>query len=178
MARESIERRKDPGILNKWIPVGLVVFLWAVQALSTYLWLSANQFAIGWDRPKHLVSTLIFDRMLRPLNIVTLFEVFSLNIGYYPPLFPLSVVPLYRIFGVSADVAGMVNVVYMLILLLSLYGTGSSARSVLLLPGVPERVRSCHGNQRDPRRLGAARRPGMGLRPQLQGGGQSQPADA
>ena len=124
MARESIEKREDPGSLDKWIPVGLIVLLWAVHAISTYLWLSANQFAVGWDRPKHLVSTLIFDRMLRPLNIVTLFEVFSLNIGYYPPLFPLSVVPLYRTFGVSADVAGMVNVVYMLILLLSLYGIG------------------------------------------------------
>lgn len=76
------------------------------------------------DRPKHLVSSLIFDDTLRPVSVTTLFQVFTANLGYYPPLFPLSMIPLYRLFGVSADVAGMVNVIYMGVFLLSLYGIG------------------------------------------------------
>ena len=46
--------------------------------------------------------------MLQHVDIQSLFHVFSINLGYYPPLFPLSAVPLYRVFGVSADVAAMV----------------------------------------------------------------------
>lgn len=104
---------------------GLWVFLlWGLHTVGLYFWLAANRFAEGWDRPKHLVSTLIFNDILQPVDVVTLFRVFSLNIGYYPPLYPLSVVPLYRLFGVSADVAGMVNAFYLLVLLGSLYGIG------------------------------------------------------
>ena len=124
-ASHSVTQSLTTSPRRRWLPAALVVLLWAFHSVGVYLWLSANQFAVGWDRPKHLVSTLIFDEILRPVNIVTLFQVFSLNIGYYPPLFPLSAVPLYRIFGTSADVAAMVNVIYMLILLLSLYGIGA-----------------------------------------------------
>jgi 4-amino-4-deoxy-L-arabinose transferase-like glycosyltransferase len=107
-----------------------VFALWAVHTAALYLWLHANLFTTGWDRPKHLVSTLIFDQTLHPVNLVTLFKVFSLNLGYYPPLFPLSAVPLYRLFGVSSTVAGMVNAGYMLILLFSVYAIGQRLYNV------------------------------------------------
>ena len=124
MSWEQREERNDASRRCDRVALALVILLWVFHAVCTYLWLSANQFAVGWDRPKHLVTTLIFDQLLQHVDIQSLFQVFSLNLGYYPPLFPLSVVPLYRVFGVSADVAALVNVFYMLILLLSLYGIG------------------------------------------------------
>ncbi len=110
--------------------IAAVFALWVVHAAALYLWLNSNLFATGWDRPKHLVSTLIFDQALHPVSVVTLFKVFSLNLGYYPPLFPLSVVPLYRLFGVSPTAAGMVNAGYMLVLLFSAYAIGRRLYSV------------------------------------------------
>src|SRR4030043_1296752 len=48
---------------------------------------------------------------------------------YRPPLFMLSSLPLYFVFGRSTDVAAMTNILYLIILVLSVYGIGRRIHS-------------------------------------------------
>ncbi len=102
--------------------VALVALL-AFHGLSNWLWLSANETILGWDRPSHLEKTLIYNDILRSLDPRTLFVALTWQ-GYRPPLLFLTAVMLYRLLGVSSDVALMSNVPYWAILIFSVYGLG------------------------------------------------------
>jgi 4-amino-4-deoxy-L-arabinose transferase-like glycosyltransferase len=92
------------------------------------VWLAANATSTGWDRPKQLLYLLTYDRILKHVDAVSLFRAVTFNDGkwsYYPPLFHFSALPWQRLLGVSEDVAAMTNVIYIAILLLSVYGIGA-----------------------------------------------------
>jgi hypothetical protein len=105
-----------------------LAFLWLFHAVNNWFWLAANATSTGWDRPKQLLYLLTYDRILEHVDIVSLFQAVTFNDGkwsYYPPLFHFSALPWQRLLGVSEDVAAMTNVIYMAILLLSVYGIGT-----------------------------------------------------
>ena len=105
-----------------------MAFLWLFHAMNNWFWLAANATSTGWDRPKQLLYLLTYDGILEHVDIVSLFQAVTFNDGkwsYYPPLFHFSALPWQRLFGVSEDVAAMTNVIYMAILLLSVYGIGA-----------------------------------------------------
>lgn len=99
--------------------VGLVVFHW----VNNWAFVSSQVTILGWDRPAHLIRGLIYNDMLQRINLRSLFEVLTWSWNR-PPLAHLITVPLYRLFGVSTDVALMRNCVFVAILLLSVYGIG------------------------------------------------------
>jgi len=107
--------------LAPWL---LILGLVAFQAVNNWLWLTKNVVIPGWDRPAHLGRSLAYYATLTPLSWQGLFKA-SVQDPIRPPLPFVSAVPLYWVFGTSADVATMVNVVYWLILLASVYGLGA-----------------------------------------------------
>lgn len=94
---------------------------WVFHVINTWAWLSANVILTRWDSPQLLVKPLVFNDLLQNLSLTSLFNVMVWD-TYKPPLLTLSAVPLYRLFGLSSDVAVMVNVFYMGILIAAVYG--------------------------------------------------------
>jgi 4-amino-4-deoxy-L-arabinose transferase-like glycosyltransferase len=106
--------------LAPWLLIGgLVLF----HAINNWIWLTTNVTILGWDVPSHLGTSFIYNSMLQPLSPRTLFEAITWHPNR-PPLYFLSAVPLFRIFGLSADVGTMVNTVYLAVLFGSVYGIG------------------------------------------------------
>lgn len=101
----------------------MVILLAAFHLANNWIYLSKRVVIRGWDRPAHLVRTLIYNDILREVNVRTLFEAMTWSWNR-PPLRHLSAVPFYRVFGTSTDVALMSNAVFMVILFLSVYGIG------------------------------------------------------
>ena len=101
----------------------LLMALVAFHAFHNWRWLAANVTLLGWDVPSHLGTSFIYDGLLDPFTPKTLFA----SVVWHPnrpPLFFLSAIPLYRLFGLSADVGIMVNVLYLAVLFGSVYGIG------------------------------------------------------
>lgn len=101
----------------------LLVALIALHITINWRWLSTNVTCVGWDRMDHLVTTLVYNDILKRVNLRSLFAALTWS-NYYPPFVHLSVLPFYKIFGISMDTAVEVNFVYLAILLLATYGIG------------------------------------------------------
>ncbi len=104
-------------------PLLLVLGLSLFHAVNNWIWLSKNLIPQGWDRIGALVNSLYYHRTLSHLSLQTLFRAITQD-EYRPPLFGLTMAGMYRLFGVSADVAVMANVAYMVVLLAATYGIG------------------------------------------------------
>jgi len=112
------------GLLQqRWHQV-LLGLLIAAQLAVNRAWLSTNLVLLGWDRPRHLIESLVYNDILRQVSPRTLFEAW-VHSGYYPPLFHWAMVAFYRLFGISMDVAASVNMVFLVVLLVAVYGIGS-----------------------------------------------------
>lgn len=113
---------------SRWVvllaPWALILAVVAFEAANNWVWLSRNSVIPGWDRPAHLGRSLAYYAALTPLTWQGLFKASVLD-PIRPPLFPASATPLYWLFGLSEDVATMVNIVYWLVLLASVYGLGT-----------------------------------------------------
>jgi 4-amino-4-deoxy-L-arabinose transferase-like glycosyltransferase len=109
---------------HRLLPWILILGLVAFHAANNWLWLEKNVVIPGWDRPAHLGRSLAYFARLTPLSWQGLFQA-SVQDTIRPPFFFASATPLYWIFGTYSDVATMVNVVYWLILVASVYGLGA-----------------------------------------------------
>jgi 4-amino-4-deoxy-L-arabinose transferase-like glycosyltransferase len=108
---------------QRWHQV-LLGLLIAAQLAANRAWLSTNLVLLGWDRPRHLIESLVYNDILRQVSPQSLFEAW-VHSGYYPPLFHLAMVGFYKLFGISMDVAASVNMVFLVVLLVAAYGIGS-----------------------------------------------------
>jgi 4-amino-4-deoxy-L-arabinose transferase-like glycosyltransferase len=108
---------------GRWLGLAAVCGLVLFHAANNWAFVSAQVTILGWDRPAHLVRTLIYNDMLAQVNLRSLFEVLTWSWNR-PPFSHLLTVPLYRLFGVSTDVALMKNAIFVAVLLLSVYGIG------------------------------------------------------
>ena len=68
----------------------------------------------GWDQSVHSILSLAY---FRGYDIQT-------TSNFYPPGFHLTISPLYALFGESYDVGCFINIIFLGILLLSIYGIG------------------------------------------------------
>jgi len=109
--------------LERWLPLGLVAGLVLFHAINNWLWLSKNLVIRGWDRIGALVNSLFYYDTLSNLNLAALFKA-TVQDEIRPPLFGLSMALMYGPFGISPDVAVMVNMVYWVLLLGASYGLG------------------------------------------------------
>jgi hypothetical protein len=113
------EAKRRGRLLSLAAVLGLVAF----QIYNNWVFVTKQVTILGWDRPAHLVRTLIYNDMLQAVNIRSIFEVLTWSWNR-PPLSHLVAVPLYRLFGASTDVALMGNAVFVAMLLFSAYGIG------------------------------------------------------
>ncbi|HJX39239.1 MAG TPA: glycosyltransferase family 39 protein [Anaerolineae bacterium] len=102
----------------------LLGLLIAAHLAINWAWLSTNVVILGWDRPRHLIESLVYNDILEQVTLRSLFEAWT-HSGYYPPLYHLAMVASYKLFGVSMDVAVSVNMVFLALLLIAAYGIGS-----------------------------------------------------
>ena len=108
---------------QQWHLVLLGVLI-AAQLAVNGAWLRTNVVLLGWDRPRHLIESLVYNDILQHVSLRSLFEAW-VHSGYYPPLFHWAMVAFYRVFGISMDVAASVNSVFLVVLLVAAYGIGS-----------------------------------------------------
>lgn len=99
---------------------GILSAIFVLNSVLAIYFLVRDTRPPSWDESLHLTLSLVYKELLVSGRILDIIRVSD----YYPPLFHLSTIPLY-IFGNSEDVATCVNLVYALILLLSIYGIGS-----------------------------------------------------
>jgi 4-amino-4-deoxy-L-arabinose transferase-like glycosyltransferase len=128
MVTENRATKSGPGAVKgflrqRWHQV-LLGLLIAAQLAVNRAWLSTNLVLLGWDRPRHLIESLVYNDILRQVSPQSLFEAW-VHSGYYPPLFHWAMVAFYRLFGISMDVAASVNMVFLVVLLVAAYGIGS-----------------------------------------------------
>lgn len=121
--RLGFTRERAGGFLVRQGHLVLLSLLISIQLAVNWAWLSTNVVIIGWDRPRHLIESLVYNDILEQVNLNSLFEA-QTHSGYYPPLFHWSMVAFYKLFGVSMDVAAMANMLFLVILLVSAYGVG------------------------------------------------------
>jgi 4-amino-4-deoxy-L-arabinose transferase-like glycosyltransferase len=101
----------------------LVVGLWLFHTIANWVWLSKNVVVSGYDPMGALINSLFYRGTLSEITFQTLFKA-SIQDQIRPPLFAGSMVMMYKLFGMSSDVAVMVNALYMAILLPASYGIG------------------------------------------------------
>jgi 4-amino-4-deoxy-L-arabinose transferase-like glycosyltransferase len=116
---ERFSKARKKGYLH----IIVLLFLFSFHVINNWIWAVSNVTLLGWDRSSHLAKTLIYDDILQHINIRTIFTALTWPWNR-PPLPFLSVVPFYRFFGTSTDIALMSNCVFLAILLLSVYGIG------------------------------------------------------
>lgn len=95
------------------------------HAVNNYVWLKRDTCPPYWDMAGHLLTSLRYLGILSGHNgnIVNAIRDF-LNVSPYPPLFHVSAIPLYVLFGTSEDIAVMSNILFLGILIFSTYGIG------------------------------------------------------
>ena len=98
-----------------WIYVILLFLLIAFHCVNNYIILSLDNTPLIYDANGFFQRSIGYYR-----NIKEIFSVRSAR----PPLFMLTSLPLYFLFGVTPDIAVMTNLVFLFILLLSVYGIG------------------------------------------------------
>ena len=99
-----------------WLGALFVLLLTALFAAANVHWLAANTVTYGWDRLDHLIASFVYRDILGELTPRSLLAALAYS-DYYPPLVHWGAVILYRLLGVSEDVAPLVNVFYLAVLL-------------------------------------------------------------
>lgn len=106
---------------------GALIALIAFGAGSVLYWLHLNVAPFGRDAGGHLATSLHYLPLLHAPSPRTFFEVMLVN-GYRPPLFYLTTLPFYALFGTHFDSALYANVGWLLLTLGSLYVLGRQLR--------------------------------------------------
>lgn len=101
----------------------LLAILLLAHIISNAVILAGDNTPLLWDGGDYFHKSLkYYDVFARPRpDFLSRFNTVS---TYRPPLVMLSSLPLYFLFGRSADVAVMTNFLFFFILLFSIYGTG------------------------------------------------------
>lgn len=119
---ESVLQVVTRSLRERWHVV-LLGILVAAQVAVNWAWLRTNVVILAWDRPRHLIESLVYNDILRQVTLRSMFEAWT-HSGYYPPLFHWAMVGFYKVFGVSMDVAAAVNTLFLIVLLVAAYGIG------------------------------------------------------
>lgn len=100
--------------LLKWEDYFLLLIVWIFHSVLNIWYILKDTRPPGWDQSVHSLLSLAY---FRGYDIQT-------TSNYYPPGFHLSIAPFYTLFGESYDVGCFVNIVFLGILLFSIYGIG------------------------------------------------------
>lgn len=139
----TVSYKQLKGQLDRYGPALLIATVVAWHGIHNWLWLTQNVVLYGWDKARHTAQSLAYNSMMTPLSLRSFFGVFVSD-TVRPPMGPLSAVPMYRLFGISGDVAAMVNIVYLVAILVAIWRLGVvlggrklGAMSVILVALLP-----------------------------------------
>jgi hypothetical protein len=108
------------------IALALLALLIVFHLVNNLLWQMSNVLVYSMDQMFHQVTSLAYYEILREsVNLHTLFSALTWS-DYYPPLVHLTVTVFYKLFGVSMDVAALSNSLWLVALLLAVYGISHS----------------------------------------------------
>jgi len=121
----------------------------ALYGLNIYCITSIDSTPPKWDEAVHLRDSFVFYNIISEpsqVNLQVIKEIINKSdhyplirpSGYYPPLAPVITSFLYFIFGVSAEVAVMCNLIFLIVLIFSVYkiGTLMFSKNIGLLASV------------------------------------------
>ena len=97
-AEGSNEERGLQPAFRRHIYLILIGLLWLVHIVMNWLWHRSNITILGWDRPGHLVRSLEHLKLMQPFSTMGLVDALTWP-SFLPPLFHLSVVGFYSVFG-------------------------------------------------------------------------------
>lgn len=105
-----------------WFLIPLVGFF----SINNVFWLKRNLLAIPppWDQAFYLYMSVRYLHAFQDGGFLALFKEFVHLSSTEAPLFPLTALPLYLVFGESRVVAHLTNAFYLLLLLLGVYLIG------------------------------------------------------
>ena len=99
-----------------------------VLALLTFggnlVWAFLDKAQPLWDSSRHFYIALSYWNALGFNAANWWLNVLNVE-PFYPPLYHLSLLPFFALFGFSVDTAVFVNSIYMLVIILSTYGIGT-----------------------------------------------------
>lgn len=112
----------SPNLNNKTI-IAFIVCIMLFHMSNNYVILSNDNTPLLWDGGDYFYKSLQYYNVFKEPgpDFISKFNGIS---TYRPPLLMLLSVPFYHVFGRSTDVAVMTNVLFLIILLLSVYGIG------------------------------------------------------
>lgn len=107
----------------------IITFIVSFYLVNNFVWLKLNTYPSGPDEPYHLTASLkIFKAITTAVTSNNIMNIFApppfVNTGHWPPFFHISSAILNIFLGTSYISSIMVNIVYFLILLFSIYFTG------------------------------------------------------
>ena len=97
---------KSPFILTAWS---------LVFCAFTLIWIFKNTVPPSWDQAHYLGASAYLENILRSQGILSFFFETTKILGTKAPLLPILTVPLYIIFGSSAQIALLVNILFFVI---------------------------------------------------------------
>jgi 4-amino-4-deoxy-L-arabinose transferase-like glycosyltransferase len=101
----------------------LLLIIAGVHGIINFMWLIKDRFPFGWDSAEYLTFSYQYHRLFASPGAGFINEFFNINLRR-PPLKLFVTSPFYGIFGLSPDVAVMTNIIFLIILLFSVYGIG------------------------------------------------------
>jgi 4-amino-4-deoxy-L-arabinose transferase-like glycosyltransferase len=122
---DSALSKKILGIPAGWI---LLLLLFCFHCINNAVILSKDNTPLVWDSGDYFNLSLKYFDVFSHIDgsFISRFNAVS---PYRPPLFLISSLPLYVLFGRSPDVAVMTNILYLAILIFSVYGIGKYLHS-------------------------------------------------
>ncbi|UCH89295.1 MAG: glycosyltransferase family 39 protein [Thermoplasmata archaeon] len=101
----------------------ILLIVTAIHGVNNYVWLTKDKMIQGWDAAQYLTYSYQYHLLFTDPTRNFFIDFFLIN-RQRPPLRLIITSPFYGIFGLSVDVAVMTNVIFMIILLFSVYGIG------------------------------------------------------
>ncbi|MCB4791197.1 MAG: glycosyltransferase family 39 protein [Elusimicrobia bacterium] len=102
-----------------------ILLIWVFYGLNNYIWLKKNQSIYYADEAWHLNAALeILDTSKNILQMISKLLYFSIN-NFYPPFFHTVMAGFNMILGRSHVYSILANLVFMLIMILSVYNAGA-----------------------------------------------------
>ena len=125
MKINSIHNKKN--LMSKHYYLLLLALL-LFHIINNFIIITNDNTPLLWDGGDYFLKSLKYYDVFTNFgsDFISRFNAVS---TYRPPLFMLSSLPLYLVFGRSTDVAIMTNILYLIILVLSVYGIGRWLRN-------------------------------------------------
>jgi hypothetical protein len=106
--------------IKKYVDYIFLLVVWIFYSVLNIWFILKDTTPPAWDQSAHLMLVNVYTQLFGAYRFTDMISVSS----YYPPFFHLSTTSLFALFGATADVATSVNIIFLGILLFSIYGIG------------------------------------------------------